>query len=115
MLAVMDLSGVIARMNAFFRGRSQLGTHVGDRKPSVQRSPLRMRMSDMADVTDRVSCCAPLALFRDAGKGRTEMRDTSLWIILTYAWRTEATRYSSAAASAVAIAEERGLNRKTQV
>ena len=67
-LAVVGLSGAIARTNVFLRGRSQPGTHVGNRKPSVQRSSQRIRISDMADVTDRVSCGAPSALFRDAGK-----------------------------------------------
>ena len=36
-LAAVGLSGVIARVSAFLRGTSQSGTHVGDRKPSVQR------------------------------------------------------------------------------
>ena len=77
MSAVEGLSGVMARMNALWRGRSQPGTHVGDRRSSVQRSWLRMRISDMAALTDRVSCCAPAALCTDAGKGRVEMRATS--------------------------------------
>ena len=72
MLAVVGLSGLIARVNAFCSERSQPGTHA-DRRSSVQRSSLLMRMSDMAALTDRVNCCAPLALFKDAGKGRAEM------------------------------------------
>ena len=72
-LAVVGLSGVIAHVNAFLRGRSQPGTHVGDRMPSVQRSSQRMRVSGMADFIERLSCCAPSALFRDARNGRTEI------------------------------------------
>ena len=105
--AVEGLSGVMARMNDLWRERSQPGTNVGDRRPSVQRSSLRMRISDMAALTDRVSCCAPTALFTDAGKGRVETRATSFRPSVSYAWRTDASCLTSAAASAVAIAEVR--------
>ena len=70
MSVVEGLSGVIARVNALWRRRSQPGTHEGDFRPSVQRSSLRISISVMAALTDLVSCCAPAALFTEAGKGR---------------------------------------------
>ena len=72
MSAVVGLSGAMKVMNALRSGRSQPGTHVGDHRPSVQRSTLRIRIPDMPALTDRVSCCAPAALFIEAGNGRTE-------------------------------------------
>ena len=77
MRAVVGSSGVIVRVNAMWSGWSQPGTHVGDRTPSVQRSSQRMRTSDIADLTEGVSCCAPSDLFKEVGNGSTEMRDTS--------------------------------------
>ena len=53
-----SLSGVIARVNVLWSGWSQPGTHVGDRRPSVQWLSQRMRMSGIADLTERVSCRA---------------------------------------------------------
>ena len=44
--------------NALWMGRSLPGTHVGEVSPSVQRLSLRMRISDLAAVTNRVICCA---------------------------------------------------------
>ena len=81
--------------------------HVGDLRPSVQRSSLRMRISDVTALTDRVRCCAPAVLSIQSGKGRAEMRATSFRPIVTYARRTDASCLASAAASAVAIAEVR--------
>ena len=100
----------------FCSGRSQPGTHVGDRRPSVQRSSLRMRMCDMAALTDRVSCCAPSALFRDEGKGRAEMRAKYFWPIVTYARRTEASCLASGRHRRwLSLMYGRGLNLKTRV
>ena len=76
MSAVEGLSGVIARMNVLWRGVSQPGTHVGDCRPSVQRSSKSMSIFDMAALTDRIICCAQAALFTEAGKGRVSMRAT---------------------------------------
>ena len=58
-------------------------------------------------LTDLVSCCAPAALFTEAGKGRVAMRATSFKPRVTYARRTEASCLVSAAASAAAIAAVR--------
>ena len=44
------------RVDAMWSGWSQLGTHVGDRAPSVQWPSCRMRTSGIADLTQRVSC-----------------------------------------------------------
>ena len=94
-------------MNALWRRRSQPGTHVGDFRPSVQRSSLRMSISDMAALTDRVSCWAPAALFIEAGKGRVAMRATYFRPRVCYARRTEGSCLASAAASVVATAAVR--------
>ena len=107
MSAVVCLSGVIVRINTLWRWRSPPGTHVGDRRPSVQRSSLRMTISHMAALTDRVSCCAPAALFTDAGKGRVKMRATSCRTSVTYARRTDPSCLAPEAVSAVAIADAR--------
>ena len=101
------LSGVIARMNALCRGSSQPGTHAGELRPSAQRSSLRIRISVIAALTDRVSCCAPAALLTEAGKGRVAMLATYFKPRVTYARRTEASCLASAAASVAAIAAVR--------
>ena len=77
---------------------------MGDRRPSVQRSSQRMRISDKTVLSDRVSCCAASALFTDAGRGRVEMRAISFKPSVKYARRTDASCLASAPASAVAIA-----------
>ena len=76
MSAVEGLSGVIARMNALCRGRSQPGTHEGDFRPAMQQSSQRISISVIAALTDLVSCCAPAALFTEEGKGKVAMRAT---------------------------------------
>ena len=78
MRAVAVLSGVMARLNASLSGWVQPVTQAGARTPSVQRSSQRVSMSDIADRTERVSCCVPSDLFKEVGNGSTEMRDTSL-------------------------------------
>ena len=78
MRAVVGMSGVIARVNAMWSGWSQLVTHVGDCTPSVQRSMERINLLDIADLIERVSCCAPSGLLKQVGKGSKEMRATSL-------------------------------------
>ena len=78
MRAVVGLSGVMARLNARRRGWIQPGTHPGARTPSWQLSSQGMNMSVIADRTERVSCCVPSELFKEAGNGSTEIRDTSL-------------------------------------
>ena len=78
MRAVVDMSGVIARVNVMWSGWCRPDTHVGDRTPSVQRSSQRTRMSDIADLTERVGCCAPSDLFKEVRKGSTEIWATSL-------------------------------------
>ena len=93
--------------NALWRGRSLPGTHVGDFRPSVQRSSLGMRVSDIAALTNRVNCCSPAALFTKAGKGMVEMRATSFRPSVTYARGTDASCLAFATASAVAIAAAR--------
>ena len=103
MWAVEGLSGVIACMNALWRGRSQRGTHEGPIRPAVQRSSLLISISVITALTDLVSCSAPADLFTEAGKGRVAMRATSFNPRVTYARRTEASCLASAAASAVAI------------
>ena len=55
MSAVEGLSGVFSRMKGLWRGTSQPGTHVGDLRPKVQRSALRMSIYEVAALTDRVS------------------------------------------------------------
>ena len=70
MSVAKGFSGVIERMNALGRGRSQPDTYVGDSRPSVQLSSQRMRISDKAALTNRVSGCALVALCTDVEKGR---------------------------------------------
>ena len=76
MRAVVGLSRVVSRLNASLSGWVQPVTHAGARTRFVQRSSQRMSMSDIADRTERVSGCAPSDLFKEAGNGSTEMRDT---------------------------------------
>ena len=102
--AVVRLSGVIAHMNALTTGMCQPVTDMSVRKLSLLRSSTLHENVRHGFLTDRVSCCAPSALFRDAGKDRAGIRAKSFRLIVTYVQRTEVTCFASAAASVVAIA-----------
>ena len=103
MSAVVRLSGVIAHMNALTTGMCQPVTDMSVRKLSLLRSSTLHENVRHGFLTDRVSCCAPSALFRDAGKDRAGIRAKSFRLIVTYVQRTEVTCFASAAASVVAI------------
>ena len=104
MSAVVRLSGVMARMNVLTTGMCQPGIDMGVRKLSLLRSSALHENVRHGFLTDRISCCAQSALFRDAGKDRAGIRAKSFWLVVTYVQRTEVTCFASAAASVVAIA-----------